>query len=256
MPARTRSVFGHISCLTRRVFQQKYAALIVIAATALTASLSLAAELVVISSSSVDFKAGEVIESTADIDLAKDATVILISESGKTYILKGPRSGPLQIRTPTEKNTNLISSLKKILNRKKTESDTLGVTRSVNWTVLPRDPWALIVGQSGKYCVTLSRPVVLWRAASNKTRTLILTNTATDMRVKTVWHSGQNTLHWPQLLPLIDGATYRVVLTGDNRVSKLNISIVPRLSTVAHTAVWMAKNSCEKQAARLLAKIK
>jgi len=256
MPAQMRAIFRHLPCLTRCVFQQKYTCLIVIAATALTASLSLAAELVVISSSSSNFKAGEVIESTADITLAKDATIILISESGKTYLLKGPRSGPVQIGTTTEKNTNLISSLKKILTRKKTQSETLGVTRSVNWPIVPRNPWAIIAGQSGKYCVTLSRPVVLWRAAANKTRTLILTNTATDMRVKTVWHSGQNTIHWPQLLPLIDGATYRVDLAGDNRVSNLNISIVPRLPTMAHTAVWMAENGCEKQAARVLAEIK
>jgi hypothetical protein len=214
-----------------------------------------AAELVVIASSNSDFKVGQVVDSSLDIKLAGDVTLTLISESGKVYALKGPHSGSVEVEGSADKGGGLLPSIKNILTGEKTEASTLGVMRSIGAPKLPPDPWAIIANKTGKYCITLSKPVVLWRTDTKKTRSLILINLDTNHKVKTVWSSGQNILYWPRLMPLVDGATYRVDLTGESKLPKLTVAMVPDQPTQAHAAVWMSQNGCEQQALRLLQSI-
>ena len=112
-----------------------------------------------------------------------------------------------------------------------------------------------LISESGKYRVTLSKSVVLWRTGAKKARSLILINLDNNHKVKTVWSSGQNTLYWPRLMPLVDGATYRVDLAGESKLPKLTVAMVPDQPTQAHAAVWMSQNGCEQQALRLLQSI-
>lgn len=225
-------------------------------ATVLFTPFASAAELVVTSTSTSNFKAGQLIESSSEIALPKDATLTLMYESGKIITLTGPRSGPVQPDTSSNQSSGLFSSILKIFSDKKLKSQTLGAVRSVGGSKLPQDPWAIIANKTGRYCVTSTRAVVLWRANSSRTSNLVLINIDSDKEVKTVWHSGQNTLHWPRLLPLVDGATYRVDLSSETKLPKVSIKLVPNLPTPAHAAVWMNKNGCEKQALRLISSLK
>ncbi len=249
-------IFHHMTALKNTVASGTYVALIFAAIIALYSPGATAAELVIISSSSNDFKVGQVIDSSADISLTSDATVTLISENGKVITINAPHSGPIQVENPADGDGSLIPSLKKMISGEKTEAGSLGVMRSVGGSDLPEDPWAIIAGKGGSYCVSSSKPVVLWRPNSLKTSKLSLLNTDNDKEVRTTWHAGQNILHWPRLLPLIDGATYRVDLSGESKLPKLSIQIVPDLPTSAHSAVWMAEHGCKKQAMRLINSMK
>lgn len=244
-------VLTTISTLLRNACMVLMAALI----TSVFTSALNAAELVVIASSGGDFKVGQVVDSSSDIKLINDITLTLISESGKVFALKGPRSGAVEVDGSADKNSGLIPSIKNILTGEKTEASTLGVMRSIGAPKLPSDPWAIIANKTGKYCVTLSKPVVLWRADSKKTRSLILINIDNNHKVKTVWGSGQNILYWPRLMPLVDDATYRVDLAGESKLPKLTVAMVPDQPTQAHAAVWMSQNGCEQQALRLIQSI-
>jgi len=245
-------VAGLQKTMTRWVCVQLAVALI----TVFSASIVTAAELVVISSTSKDYKVGQIVNTSDVIDLTDDTMLTLISENGKVIILKGPHAGPPPAEEATDKKVSLIPSLKKLIAGDKTESKSLGVMRSIGGPALPKDPWAIIAGKGGKYCITLSKPVTLWRPNSLKTSKLVLLNTTTKKEVRTVWHSGQNILFWPRLQPLIDGATYRVDLSGETRLPKITLAIVPKLPTSAHAAVWMAENGCVKQAIRLIESMK
>jgi len=252
---RNKSIYAYvlstISTLSRRACMALMAALIT---TVFTSTIN-AAELVVIASANSDFKVGQVVDSSSDIKLTSDATLTLISESGKIFALKGPRSGAIMTEGSADKTSGLIPSIKNILVGEKTEATTLGVMRSIGGQKIPSDPWAIIAGKTGKYCVTLSKPVVLWRSDDKKTRSLILINLDNNHKVKTVWSSGQNILYWPRLMPLVDGATYRVDLAGEGKLPKLTVTMVPDQPTQAHAAVWMSQNGCEQQALRLLQSI-
>ena len=252
------TAYNHLDKFIRIAARLLCAPLMIISFTLMNSASVNAAELVIISGSGSDFKIGQVINSASNIQLKDGATLTLISQNGKLVVLTGPRSGPVKTRDPEEKTESLIPSLKKIISGEKTEADSLGVMRSLgtNRKAVPENPWAIIATRSGKYCVSLSRPVVLWRPDSQKTRALVLLNTGNENEVKTVWHAGQNILYWPRLLQLVDGATYRVDLAGNSRLPRLTIAIVPELPTPAHAAVWMSQNGCPQQALRLLTSIK
>ncbi len=252
---RNKSIYSYVLTPIGTLLRNASMALMAAAFTTIFTPALNAAELVVIASSNSDFKAGQVVDSSSDIKLANDATLTLISESGKVFALKGPRSGVVEVKGSADKNGGLISSIKNILAGEKTEVTTLGVMRSIGAPERPSDPWAIIAGKTGKYCVTVSKPVVLWRANGQKTRNLILINLNNNHKVKTVWSSGQNILYWPRLMPLVDGATYRVDLAGESKLPKLTVTMVPDQPTQAHAAVWMAQNGCEQQALRLLQSI-
>jgi hypothetical protein len=222
----------------------------------LTSSIAMAAELVIISSTGSDFKAGQIVDSSNTIKLVNGATLTLISESGKIIALKGPYSGSLKADVSSAEEGRLIASLKKIITGDKTEAGSLGVMRSIGGPSLPQNPWTINTAKSGKYCIITSKPVVLWRARKLNTSKLVLLNTENGKEVRTVWHAGQSTLFWPRLQPLIDGATYRIDLSGQSSLPKITLAIIPDLPTQAHAAVWMADNGCSKQALQLINSLK
>lgn len=252
----SQSIFKQVIKFKSSLPRQLGAMLFFAWASVFTAPHAQASELVIISSSGNDYKVGQVVDSAADIKLAKEATLTLISQNGKVIALKGPHTGPLQVEKISGDEGSLIPSLKNIISGDKTEAGSLGVMRSVGTSAIPENPWAIIASKTGNYCVSTSKSVVLWRPDSQKTSNLILMNVDNEAEVKTVWHAGQNDLHWPRLLPLIDGATYRVDITGESKLPKLSIRLVPDQPSSAHAAVWMAEHGCKKQALRLIGSIR
>jgi len=247
-----QSNYCFLSVIKPKFYTKLFLALSFTAVFSLTSANSMAAELVIVSTTGNDFKAGQIINSTSDIKLAKGASLTLISENGKLVTLSGPYSGPAQVEFSSVNTGSLIPILKKIIAGDKTEASSLGVMRSIGGPAAPPDPWAINAGKSGKYCISMAKPVVLWRAKFQNTSKLVLLNTENGTEVRTVWHAGQDTLFWPRLQPLIDGATYRIDLSGENRLPKVTLVMVPDLPTQAHAAVWMADNGCSKQALKII----
>ena len=68
------------------------------------------------------------------------------------------------------------------------------------------------------------------------------------------WPARSTTLKWPSEVNLTNGTHYLLRMKGSRAARKLKLHLVPGdLPSVAHWAVWMARNGCEKQAMRLLA---
>lgn len=95
---------------------------------------------------------------------------------------------------------------------------------------------------------------MLWREKAVKARTLTLKNLTDKSKSKAEWPAGSATLKWLSKVNLTDGARYLLRMKGSRAVRKIKLHLVPGdLPSVAHWAVWMARNGCEKQAMRLLA---
>lgn len=94
---------------------------------------------------------------------------------------------------------------------------------------------------------------MLWREKAVKARILTLKNLTDKSKSKAEWPAGSATLKWPSKVNLTDGARYLLCMKGSRTVRKIKLHLVPGdLPSVAHRAVWMARNGCEKQAMRLL----
>ncbi len=225
----------------------------------MTAAFSAQAQqLVVIASGAPSLKPGQVVQSGAAIEIPAGTSVTLVSETGKTVILKGPFSGPAkaggQGGGQGGGGDKLIASLSGLLSGSGKETGSLGTMRAAAPPKPPSDAWVINTGKSGDYCVQAKGPVMLWREKAAKTRILTLKNLTDKSRSKAEWPAGSATLEWPSKVNLTDGARYLLRMKGSRAARKLKLHLVPGdLPSDAHRAVWMARNGCEEQAMRLLA---
>lgn len=221
----------------------------------MTAAFSAQAQqLVVIASGAPSLKPGQVVNSGTAIEIPAGASVTLVSETGKTVILKGPFSGPVKAGGEGGGDNKLIASLSGLLSGSGKETGSLGTMRAATPPKPPSDAWVINTGKSGVFCVQAKGPVMLWREKAAKARILTLKNLTDKSRSKAKWPAGSATLEWPSKVNLTDGARYLLRMKGSRAARKLKLHLVPGgLASDAHRAAWMARNGCEKQALRLLA---
>lgn len=216
-----------------------------------------AQNLVVVSGGTPNLRPGQIVKSDAPLDIPAGSTVTLVSESGKTVILKGPHSGLAGIDVKGGGDASLVASLSSLLSASGKETSSLGSMRAAGTPPRPTNPWVIDVGKSGDHCAPASGPQTLWRGKSTKASTVSLKNLGDKSKSKTNWPAGTSTLVLPSDVALKDGAQYLVRVKGIKRSSKVKLHLVPGdLPTTAHKVAWMVDKGCKKQAMRLLASIK
>lgn len=216
-----------------------------------------ALELVVITSSAPGLKPGQIVNSSEPLQIPEGATVTLVSNSGKTIILKGPHKGPSGFISAGTGDTRLISSLAGLLSGSGKDTASLGTVRSVGSPPPPTDPWVVDVGKSGDHCVPAKGPVTLWRAKSTAKKKFSLKNLSDRTKALTGWPAGASILKWPANVRLKDGARYLARFKGSRSARKFILHLVPdHLPSDAHRAAWMAEKGCENQAIRLLSRLR
>jgi hypothetical protein len=196
------------------------------------------------------------VKSGAALDVPAGANVTLVSQSGKTIVLKGPFSGVPGGGGGGGGDKSLVTALSKLLSASGSKSAALGTMRS-GAAREPDDPWAVDVGRSGTHCVPVGGPVTLWRGGAAKASSLRIKNMSAGAKAEVAWPAGAKTLAWPAQATLADGNTYLLRLKGRKSATKITLHLVPaELPSAPHKAVWMADKGCVKQAKHLLAELK
>jgi len=214
-----------------------------------------AQDLVVIASSASGIKAGQMVKSGAALDVPAGADVTLVSQSGKTIMLKGPFSGVPGGGAGGGGDKSLVSSLSKLLSASDGKSAALGTMRA-GVPKEPSSPWAVEVGRSGTHCVPADGPVILWRGDAAKASSIRIKNMTAGAKAEIAWPAGAKTLAWPAEATVADGNTYLLRLKDNKTASKVTLHLVPaELPSAPHKAVWMAEKGCDKQAMHLLAEL-
>ncbi|MDP6787895.1 MAG: hypothetical protein QGI13_12285 [Rhodospirillales bacterium] len=209
-----------------------------------------AQDLVVIASSASAIKAGQMVKSGVALDVPAGANVTLVSQSGKTIMLKGPFSGVPGGGGGGDKS--LVSSLSKLLSASGSKSASLGAMRS-GIAKEPDNPWAVDIGRSGTHCVPAGGPVTLWRGDAAKASSIKVKNMTAGAKAEVAWPAGARTLDWPAQAGVADNNTYLLRLKGKKSATKVVLHLVPDdLPSAPHKAVWMADKGCTKQAKHLL----
>lgn len=209
-----------------------------------------AQDLVVIASSASGIKTGQMVKSGAALDVPAGANVTLVSQSGKTIMLKGPFSGVPGGGGGGDKS--LVSSLSKLLSASGSKSASLGAMRS-GIAKEPDNPWAVDIGRSGTHCVPAGGPVTLWRGDAAKASSIRIKNMTAGAKAELAWPAGAKTLGWPAEATVADNNTYLLRLKDKKSATKVVLHLVPaELPSAPHKAVWMAEKGCVKQAKHLL----
>ena len=211
-----------------------------------------AADVVVVASNVPAYKAGQVIDSAAMLDLAPGQKLTCIAANGKSVTRAGPYKGPVWDTTPPSGDKKFIEGLASLASGQGKGGQTLGAVRGAK-TGEPGDAWAVDVGRAGDHCVAAGKAPVLWRAAAEKAAVLNLAGAKEEGRAQAEWPAGAPTIDWPAEVKLQDGAVYMARLDASATAKRLVIRVVPDgLISDAHRAVWMAQAGCTHQGRLLL----
>lgn len=170
------------------------------------AAPAMAAKQIVVRSSGPSAKAypvGKALDEGAQLSLRAGDTLTVLGPA-KARVLKGPGSFKLAAVVETSPYS-----------RRSRFSARRGPP-------LPRGPWAIDVEQSGTVCVATKQPLTLWRPSGDGESTVTITGKA-GTRLTLNWAAGEQTLGWPEQMPLADGLTYRVKLAGQKAASEWRI---------------------------------
>ena len=135
--------------------------------------------MVVVASSAPGIQPGRVVESGARLEVPAGATVTLISQSGKSVILKGPFAGPPGRDEGASGDAGVVSSLPRLFSGSGAETSGLGVMRSSR-AKGPPEPWLIDVSHSGDHCVCSPRRAAFWRRTDRTKTALSLRRLAQD----------------------------------------------------------------------------
>lgn len=222
-------------------------------------SLALAAELVVIESTSPDYSAGEILDAEINIVLDQDAEIMLIAEDGTIVLLSGPYVGP-PTGDETENVSGALDALGRLVGHAEADAGDIGGVRgdAIGENFLAQEvddhrtsPWLLHTAITGPQCVRADvEELGYWREQSDFDERLEVKRVTSGETRSIVWKSGDNTVPWPDTLPLLADEMYLLRLGDQLRSTNLLVREVPaavRDNGVA-TVAFLAAKGCLSQA--------
>jgi len=222
-------------------------------------SLALAADLVVIESTSPDYLAGEILGAEINIVLTQDAEIMLIAEDGTIVLLSGPYVGP-PTGDETEGVSGALDALGQLVGHAEADAGDIGGVRgdatAENFLAQEVDdhrtsPWLLHAAITGAQCVRAeAEENGYWREQSSSDERLEVKRVASGETVSIAWKAGDNTVAWPDALPLLADEMYLLRLGDQLRSTNLLVREVPAAVDDAGvaTVAFLAAKGCISQA--------
>ncbi len=222
-------------------------------------SAALAAEMVVLESTSPDYVVGEILDANINIVLGEDAEIMLIAEDGTIISLAGPYVGPPS-RDDTLGVSGTFDALRQLVGYAEVEAGDIGGLRgdATGEDFLAQEvddhrtsPWLLHTAITGPQCVRADvEEVRYWREQSDSDERLEVKRVTSGETVSIVWKAGDNTVARPDTLPLLADEMYLLRLGDQLRSTNLLVREVPAAvgdETVAMVA-FLAAKGCISQA--------
>jgi hypothetical protein len=211
---------------------------------------ALAADMVVLDSTSPGLRAGQVVASDGKLGLAAGQTVTLMTSSGKMVRVAGPADSiPAGDAGTKGDEKTVLASLTTMVKSRQADTGSLGTFRSAG-AELP-DPWLIDVSGSGERCVLEGEPMVLWRPDGGTAAAVVMGLPAKDWRARAEWPAGSQRLFGPAGLGLADGDVLSV--SFEARQADLTVHLVPAaVQGEAMRLTWLVERNCMAQAAALV----
>ena len=200
------------------------------------ASTALAAELVVIESTSPDHKIGDILDAETDVELGEDTEIMLIAEDGLVITLAGPYVG-LPGRDQASGDSDALDALGRLVGYAETEASDIGGVRGGNRSddFLVQEvadhrtsPWLLHTAITGPQCVRADdKEPEYWREPNDDAARLEVKRVTSGEIVTVTWQAGDNTIPWPATLPLMAEEMYLLRFDDQLRSTNLLVREVP-----------------------------
>ena len=222
------------------------------------ACLSLAAlpaaakvDMVVMEARGVKLQQGQIIDGSANLNLADGQQVSLMMQDGKVVKLRGPSDKP---PAPAEASgaANVQLALQ-LLVTQQSSRERAGVSRGGTGLVIPPEPWVVDVSSSGVRCLEAESSITLWRPDATASVPVEVAPNDRSWKADAEWRAGSDRLPLPHNVPFRRRTAYVVRLDGKDTNITL-ISLPAALSNDAMRASFMMENGCDAQAKALFAK--
>ncbi len=228
---------------------------------------AVAAELVVIESTSPEYRVGDIVEEGSDIVIGEGTQISLIAEDGMVISLQGPHSGPPALEA-TPAGSSVLDALGQLLGDAETAAEDIGGLRGDDsdddyFRRAVDDhrtsPWMLHTAITGPQCVREnSGGLEFWREQNDNSERLLTKIVSSGETATVSWRAGDNTVAWPATLPVIAGEMYLLRSGDELRSTNLLLRAVPE--AVADDSIQMvaflAANGCIPQARMELARLR
>jgi hypothetical protein len=229
-------------------------------------SLALAADVVVIESTSADYPVGEILDADMNIVLGEDVEIMLIAEDGMIISLAGPYTGPADNEgTPGVRGA--LDALGRLVGYAETEAGDIGGVRgdASGEDFLAQEvedhrtsPWLLHTAITGPQCVRAGDDDPgYWREQNDADERLEVKHVTSGESVIIAWQAGDNTIAWPGTLPLLADEMYLLRFGDQLRSTNLLVREVPATVSDGGIAMvaFLAANGCLSQARKELERI-
>jgi hypothetical protein len=209
-------------------------------------SAAQAAQYVVVEARGVSLKVGAIIDPTKPLDLQQGQHLTLVSDSGQTIKLDGPyHKAPV-----AEQGVQLAAAIGALATNSNGRLGEIGTTRGTGTINLP-NPWLMDATHSGNVCLQQGQIPVLWRPAGSAAADLVIQPADRSWKAQADWPKGTDRLAVRDDMGVHGGASYFVVLNGNE--SAVTVNTVPSsLSTDQMRAAWMIQRGCTAQAEALI----
>jgi hypothetical protein len=213
-----------------------------------------AAQFVVIDSTSPSYVAGTIIDDVKTLSIHANERITVVAEDGKTRTIEGPFEGVVDSDTGgTAGGRGLIQTLSKLVVADQSRSR-IGAVRGVVAAPVPDDIFLVRVDYSGQVCLAGSA-AMLWRPNAAYSGILLIREIGGENRKTEVnWPAGARQLAWPQELQPQEAMSYLLRFRDSTRrATRINVAFVDRAApTTAHQIAILAEKKCLQQAGQLL----
>ena len=210
-----------------------------------TSAPSGSAAFIVISSTADGLKKGDKVGSGDPIVVPAGERVVLMNGDGKVINVRGPFNGAPR----GGEVSGLIARLSDALGSQPDAPRRVGAFRSITPVrqADPVSPWTIDVTASGDWCVATDQAVTLTGAGNTGGN---ITIDSGGQKTDVAWPKGQATVTWPAGIQATNDATYQIRVNGNTTAIKLHV--LDRKVNPGLTALWMAGQGCQRQAAAMI----
>jgi len=217
---------------------------------------ALAAEVVVIESTSADYPVGEILDADMNIVLGEDVEIILIAENGMIISLAGPYAGPAD-KEGTPGVRDALDALGRLVGYAETEASDIGGVRG---DATGEDFLAhlLHTAITGPQCIRAGvEDPRYWREQHEVDQRLEVERVTSGKSVIVAWQTGDNTVAWPSTLPLLVDEMYLLRFGDQLRSTNLLVREVPAKVGDGGIAMvaFLAAKGCLSQARKELERL-
>jgi hypothetical protein len=223
---------------------------LILASLLLPAAQAAAGMLLVVDSSGMGHRKGDMIDGNKTISVPAGAELALMDETGRALTIKGPYDG-VPGGNHVSGGPGLLARIAAIMTAPSSNTATiiLGAARSGSLSVTNAEPVLAQADAPQVMCAEKGTTPVLWRSDATGSSTATLRRKGTAEQANLSWATSQKATEWPAPVKRIDGASYtfEVARTGEKRTFTLRVAD-KTFANDAQALAWFSAAGCKAQA--------